>query len=190
MLHAELFHTELLHTELLHTEWVHTELVHTELVYIELVYIERNSRSGDFLIERREVSSRMVNRFFSHVVLIERQVRSCSVINFDDVPCLFHVRSCPELSRSTNPTLLSFPGYCRLCLECCLMHRMLPNNVRRSCSKTSVNGLVFRFSTISFRWCIHNFVCSPVHIFVCVLALYECRVQFQNHSQTFELKRV
>ena len=156
----------MLHTELLHTELLHTELVHTELVFIELVYIERNSRSGDFLVERREVSSRMVNRFFSHisVVLIERQVRSCSVINFDDVPCLFHVRSCPELSRATKPTLLSFP-----------LRSTLPNNFRRRCSKTSDNGLVFRPSpsvgafTISFAlrytysfvfWRCTNVVCN------------------------------
>ena len=90
------------------------------MLHTELAYIERKSRSGDFLVERREVSSRVINHVFSHVslMLIERQVRSCSVVNFDDVPCLFHVRSYPELSRATNPTLLGFPWYgthIRLC---------------------------------------------------------------------------
>ena len=80
------------------------------MLHTELAYIERKSRPGDFLVERREVSSRVINQFFSQisVVLIEIQVRSCSVINFDDVPCLLHVRSCPE-PWGDQPYVARFP---------------------------------------------------------------------------------
>ena len=49
-------------------------MLHTELLHTGLVYIESKNRQGDFLVERREVSSRVISHVFSHisVVLMER----------------------------------------------------------------------------------------------------------------------
>ena len=78
--------------------------------------------------ERQDIYSSLIYRFFSEfsVVLVEKQIRSCSAIDVNEVPCLFHVRSCPRLSRARNPSLLGCPGHSRLRVECWLMHQMLP----------------------------------------------------------------
>ena len=48
--------------------------LHTELLHTELVHIGRSSRPGDFLVERREVFSRVIHHFsliFSAVLIFE-----------------------------------------------------------------------------------------------------------------------